>query len=157
MKECENRRIQNVLKYFMLCIIVLGVSFITGGKTVYAKLQISGDKSLIQSSKCSQTFDGTKDFVIWMNPAKIKKGVQICAYFDGAVQGIYDTTDGNSYKDPYFIKSIDKSGKVVLRKERIIEFNDQAGDWSSNPYKGFMSFSVSNGKSCNIGLKYDLT
>lgn len=157
MKECENRRIQNVLKYFMLCIIVLGVSFITGGKTVYAKLQISGDKSLIQSSKCSQTFDGTKDFVIWMNPAKIKKGVQICTYFDGAAQGIYDTTDGNSYKDPYFIKSIDKSGKVVLRKERIIEFNDQAGDWSSNPYKGVMAFSVSNGKSCNIGLKYDLT
>lgn len=141
----------------MLCISVLGVSFITGGKTVYAKLQISGDKSLIQSSKCSQTFDGTKDFVIWMNPAKIKKGVQICTYFDGAAQGIYDTTDGNSYKDPYFIKSIDKSGKVVLRKERIIEFNDQAGDWSSNPYKGVMAFSVSNGKSCNIGLKYDLT
>ena len=141
----------------MLCIIVLGVSFITGGKTVYAKLQISGDKSLIQASKCSQTFDGTKDFVIWMNPAKIKKGVQICIYFDGAAQGVYDTTDGNSYKDPYFIKSIDKSGKVVLRKERIIEFNDQAGDWSSNPYKGVMAFSVSNGKSCNIGLKYDLT
>ena len=141
----------------MLCIIVLGVSFITGGKTVYAKLQISGDKSLIQASKCSQTFDGTKDFVIWMNPAKIKKGVQICAYFDGAVQGIYDTTDGNSYKDPYFIKSIDKSGKVVLRKEIIIEFNDQAGYWSSNPYKGFMYFSVSNGKSCDISLKYDLT
>lgn len=141
----------------MLCIIVLGVSFITGGKTVYAKLQISGDKSLIQASKCSQTFDGTKDFVIWMNPAKIKKGVQICIYFDGAAQGVYDTTDGNSYKDPYFIKSIDKSGKVVLRKERIIEFNDQAGDWSSNPYKEVMAFSVSNGKSCNIGLKYDLT
>lgn len=157
MKKSENRRIQNVLKYFMLCIIVLGVSFITGGKTVYAKLQISGDKSLIQASKCSQTFDGTKDFVIWMNPAKIKKGVQICIYFDGAAQGVYDTTDGNSYKDPYFIKSIDKSGKVVLRKERIIEFNDQAGDWSSNPYKGFMSFSVSNGKSCDIVLKYDLT
>lgn len=157
MKKSENRRIQNVLKYFMLCIIVLGVSFITGGKTVYAKLQISGDKSLIQASKCSQTFDGTKDFVIWMNPAKIKKGVQICIYFDGAAQGVYDTTDGNSYKDPYFIKSIDKSGKVVLRKERIIEFNDQAGDWSSNPYKGVMAFSVSNGKSCNIGLKYDLT
>ena len=157
MKKNENRRIQNVLKYFMLCIIVLGVSFITGGKTVYAKLQISGDKSLIQASKCSQTFDGTKDFVIWMNPAKIKKGVQICAYFDGAVQGIYDTTDGNSYKDPYFIKSIDKSGKVVLRKEIIIEFNDQAGYWSSNPYKGFMYFSVSNGKSCDISLKYDLT
>lgn len=157
MKKNENRRIQNVLKYFMLCIIVLGVSFITGGKTVYAKLQISGDKSLIQASKCSQTFDGTKDFVIWMNPAKIKKGVQICVYFDGAVQGIYDTTDGNSYKDPYFIKSIDKSGKVVLRKEIIIEFNDQAGYWSSNPYKGFMYFSVSNGKSCDISLKYDLT
>lgn len=157
MKKSENRRIQNVLKYFMLCIIVLGVSFITGGKTVYAKLRISGDKSLIQASKCSQTFDGTKDFVIWMNPAKIKKGVQICVYFDGAVQGIYDTTDGNSYKDPYFIKSIDKSGKVVLRKEIIIEFNDQAGYWSSNPYKGFMYFSVSNGKSCDISLKYDLT
>lgn len=72
-EKSENRRIQNVLKYFMLCIIVLGVSFITGGKTVYAKLQISGDKSLIQVSKCSQTFDGTKDFVIWLNPAKIKK------------------------------------------------------------------------------------
>lgn len=99
MKKSENRRIQNVLKYFMLCIIVLGVSFITGGKTVYAKLQISGDKSLIQVSKCSQTFDGTKDFVIWLNPAKIKKGVQMLAYYADAREiGICSTTDGKKWE-----------------------------------------------------------
>lgn len=158
MKEKNNRKIQQVLKYFVLCMIILSVNFIVGGKTVYAKLQVTGDKSLIKASKCSQTFDGTKDFVIWVNPAKLKKGFQITNYFDGAEEGICDTIGENSYKSPYYIKSMDKNGKIVLRKERIIEFNDQAGDFVSNPYKGHMLFSVYDGKnSAYIGVNYDLT
>lgn len=158
MEKNNNQKIQNVLRYFILCIIVLGVSFITGGKTVYAKLKVSGDKSLLKVSKCSQTFDGTKDFVIWLDPAKSKKGIQIYTFFDGTVTTFYDTTEGKLYKDPYFVKSINKNGKIVLRKEEIIAFNDQAGNLTVNPYKGFMLISVSNGKSySNIGVEYDLT
>lgn len=156
MKKSENRRIQNVLKYFMLCIIVLGVSFITGGKTVYAKLQISGDKSLIQVSKCSQTFDGTKDFVIWLNPAKIKKGVQMLAYYADAREiGICSTTDGKKMGNFYILKELDTtSGKIVLRKDEIIGLNAN----EDNPYKNNIVFSVWTEKgSAIIDLKYDLT
>lgn len=140
----------------MLCIIVLGVSFITGGKTVYAKLQISGDKSLIQASKCSQTFDGTKDFVIWLNPAKIKKGVQMLAYYADAREiGICSTTDGKKMGNFYILKELDTtSGKIVLRKDKIIGLNAN----EDNPYKNYIVFSVWTEKgSAIIDLKYDLT
>ena len=153
----NNRRLQHLVKYLVLCMLILSVNFIVGGKTVHAKLSVSGDKSLIKVSKCSQTFDGTKDLVIWVNPAKFKKGIEIIHYFDGADGGICNTIEYN-YKSPWYIKSMDKNGKIVLRKEALIEFNDGYGDMNSNPYKGHMSYSIYNGKnSADVDVDYNLT
>lgn len=158
MKEKNNWKIKQVLKCFALCMIIFGMNFIIGGKTVHAKLTITGDESLVKVSKCSQTFDGTKDLVIWVNPAKLEEGITIRTYFDGAAEMIYDATEESSYKSSYYIKSMDKNGKIILRKEALIAFHDQAGEWVSNPYKGHMYFTVGNEKSdIGIDVEYNLT
>lgn len=57
----KQQRFQQVLKYFALCVIALAMSLFTGEKTVFAKLNVTGDKSLLKESKCTQTFDGTME------------------------------------------------------------------------------------------------
>lgn len=154
----KQQRFQQVLKYFALCMIVLAMSLFTGEKTVFAKLGVRGDKSLLKKSKYTQTFDGTKDLVIWCNPAKIKSGVDVRLYIDGAVEGIYDTTGHEPYKDSRFIKSVNKNGKIVLKKEGLIEFYRPFNEYIANPYKGQIGLSVGNRKSIvYLNLAYDLT
>ncbi len=154
----KQQRFQQVLKYFALCVIVLAMSFFTGEKTVFAKLNVTGDKSLLKESKCTQTFDGTKDFVIWCNPAKIKSGVEVIIYGDGADACIYDTTGHKPYRNSRYIKSVNKNGKIVLKKEALIEFYGDFYGHMANPYKGFIGLSIGNGKSSvYLNLAYDLT
>ena len=154
----KQQRFQQVLKYFALCVIVLAMSLFTGEKTVFAKLNVRGDKSLLKESKCTQTFDGTKDFVIWCNPAKIKSGVDVRIYEDGASGGIYDTTGRKLFKDSRLIKSVNKNGKIVLKKEGLIHFYGDLYGQTAHPYEGYIGLSVSNGKSrVSLGLAYDLT
>ena len=50
----KQQRFQQVLKYFALCMIVLAMSLFTGEKTVFAKLGVRGDKSLLKKSKYTQ-------------------------------------------------------------------------------------------------------
>ena len=159
MKTKNNRRIQHLVKYFVLCMFILSVNFIVGGKTVHAKLSVSGDKSLIKVSKCSQTFDGTKDLVIWVNPSKIKKEVGILYYpfsDNGAEIGVYHKDSEHEGPNGASCK-MEKNGKLVIKKEFIID--GLAWCAASNPklYKDKLFFSVANDKSgCGIAIDYDL-
>ena len=42
----KQQRFQQVLKYFALCVIVLAMSLFTGEKTVFAKLNVTGDATI---------------------------------------------------------------------------------------------------------------
>ena len=156
-RACDNQKIWQMIKYFMLSVIVFGISLFAGGKTVSAKLNVSGDTSLLVESKCTQTFDGTQDFVIWCNPAAITNGVWLVVYQDGAEGGIYDSTGEELMWNREYVKSVDKNGKIVLRKEAILELNSYMAA-TATPYLGNIGLSVgSGGKSASLTLSYDLT
>lgn len=157
MTERNYNRLQ-MLKCFVLCIITVGISFIISGKTVYAKLDVSGDTSLLKISKCSKNFDGTKDVVLWLDPVNTQN-VTIYAHYSDTDEKILLKTEKSTSLFGLFVKSFDKSGEIILRKEKVISsYYESYGIRKENPYFGRLSLTISNGKtSAKIVLKYDLT